>query len=46
MGGLIRYFDDYKSKIELKPGHIIVITLVVILIVILMHIYGRSLLGI
>ena len=22
-GGLIRYFDDYKSKIEFKPGYII-----------------------
>ena len=45
MGGLIRYFDEYKSKIELKPGHVIVITILVIIVIILLHAYGRSLLG-
>lgn len=23
MGGLMRYFDEYKSKIQLKPIHVI-----------------------
>jgi len=39
MGGLVRYFDDYKSKIEFKPGHIIIITIVVIMIMIILHAY-------
>tara|TARA_Y100000310_G_C20669467_1_gene809427 strand:+ start:2011 stop:2244 length:234 start_codon:yes stop_codon:yes gene_type:complete len=43
--GITRYFDDYKSKIEFKPGHIIVLVLLVMLIVILLHIYGGALLA-
>jgi preprotein translocase subunit Sec61beta len=43
--GITRYFDDYKSKIEFKPGHIIVLTILVIIVIILLHIYGKSLLG-
>ncbi|MBI2147503.1 preprotein translocase subunit Sec61beta [Candidatus Woesearchaeota archaeon] len=37
-GGLIRYFDDYKSKIELKPGHVILL--------IVLHWQGSAWLGI
>lgn len=43
-GGLIRYFDDYKSKISMKPGHIIVLTIAVMIIIILLHAYGGALL--
>ena len=46
MGGLVRYFDEYKSKIEFKPGHIIVMVVVVMIIIILLHIQGKSWLGI
>jgi preprotein translocase subunit Sec61beta len=46
MGGLVRYFDEYKSKVTLKPGHIIVLCIAVIIIVILLHAYGGRLLGI
>lgn len=45
-GGLIRYFEDYKSKVSLKPGHVIVLVVAVIIIIILLHVYGKSLLGI
>jgi preprotein translocase subunit Sec61beta len=45
MGGLVRYFDEYKSKISFKPGHVVVLILAVIIIVIILHVYGRSLLG-
>jgi len=44
-GGLMRYFDDYKSKIEIKPGVVIIIVFVVILIEIILHLQGISLLG-
>ena len=38
MGGLVRYFDDYKSKIEFKPEHLLVIIVLVIIFEILLHI--------
>ena len=44
-GGLVRYFDDYKSKIEFKPEHIIILIIVVIVIEIILHSYGTSILG-
>ncbi len=46
MGGLVRYFDEYKSKIKFKPGHIIVLCVVVIVIMIFLYSYGNRLLGI
>jgi preprotein translocase subunit Sec61beta len=45
-GGLVRYFDEYKSRISLKPGHVIILVVIVVLIEILLHFYGLSLLGI
>ncbi|OYT32545.1 preprotein translocase subunit Sec61beta [Candidatus Woesearchaeota archaeon ex4484_78] len=44
--GITRYFDDYKSKIELKPGHIIIFSIIVMLIVIILHLWGTRALGI
>ena len=46
MGGLVRYFDEYKSKIRIKPGHIIIMTFVVMVIMIFLYSYGYSILGI
>ena len=43
--GLTRYFDDYKSKIEIKPGHVIIIVAVVLVIELILHLQGYSLLG-
>ena len=37
MGGLVRYFDDYKSKLEFKPGHVVVLTILIIVLMILLH---------
>ena len=45
MGGLVRYFDEYKSKIEFQPGHVIVMSLVIILLMLILYSYGRRLLG-
>lgn len=44
-GGLVRYFDDYKSKISIQPVHVIVFIILVILVIILLQIFGVSLLG-
>jgi len=41
--GITRYFDDYKSKIEFKPGHVIFLAIVVILLVIILNIWGNNL---
>ena len=46
MGGLVRYFDEYKSKIKFKPGHIIVLCIIVVGIMIFLHSFGDKLLGI
>jgi preprotein translocase subunit Sec61beta len=46
MGGLMRYFDEYKSKIRIKPGHIIIMCGVVIVIMIFLYSYGYKILGI
>ena len=39
MGGLMRYFDEYKSKIRIKPGHIIIMVIVVIMIMVFLYTY-------
>ena len=39
-GGLTRYFDEYKSKIEISPGAVIVLSLVIMIIIILLHYFG------
>ena len=46
MGGLVRYFDEYRSKITLKPGHVVVLCIVVIIIMIILLAYGNRWLGI
>tara|TARA_Y100000310_G_C20555922_1_gene750518 strand:+ start:413 stop:586 length:174 start_codon:yes stop_codon:yes gene_type:complete len=39
-GGLTRYFDEYKSKIEFSPASVIVLCIVIMVIVILLHYLG------
>ncbi len=36
-GGLIRYFDDYRSKIEITPLVVIISIIVVILLELYLH---------
>lgn len=43
--GITRYFDDYKSNIEFKPGHIVFLAIIVVLIVIALNFWGASLFG-
>ena len=38
IGGLVRYFDDYKSKIEFKPEHLLAAIVLVIVSEILLHV--------
>ena len=46
MGGLVRYFDEYHSKLRFKPGHIIILAGVVMVIMIILYAYGNTLLNI
>jgi preprotein translocase subunit Sec61beta len=43
--GLTRYFDDFKSKIELKPGHVIILGIVILVITVALHIFAGGFLG-
>ena len=40
-GGLVRYFDEYKSKVQLKPTHVIILAIAIIIIILLMHSFGE-----
>ena len=44
-GGLIRYFDEFKSKIVFKPQVVIVFIALVIILELILHVYGNSLFG-
>ncbi|MBS3095286.1 preprotein translocase subunit Sec61beta [Candidatus Woesearchaeota archaeon] len=44
-GGLVRYFEDYKSKIELSPMLVVILIIAVIIIEVLLHFSGSSLFG-
>ncbi len=44
-GGLIRYFDEVKSKFEIKPGFVIILIILVIAIVLLLHALGKRFFG-
>jgi len=36
-GGLVRYFDDYKSKIEFKPIVVVICIILIIILEIYLH---------
>jgi len=38
-GGLVRYFDDYKAKLEIPPEAVLVACGVIGLIVIFLHVF-------
>ena len=44
-GGLLRYFDEYKSKIEFKPGYVIAFIVLVIILEIILHMQADRFLG-
>ena len=38
-GGLVRYFDEYKSKIQIRPIHVVLLAICVIAIVLFLHVF-------
>jgi len=43
--GLIQYYDDYKSKLEISPTQVIIITVAVMVAVLIMHLLGSRIFG-
>jgi preprotein translocase subunit Sec61beta len=43
--GIVRYFEETKSKIQFKPGLVIAVAVIVMVLEILLYIYGNTLLG-
>jgi preprotein translocase subunit Sec61beta len=39
MGGITRYFDETKSRIEIKPGSVIVFIVIIIIFMIMLHMF-------
>ena len=39
-GGLVRYFNEYKSKVQMKPIHVVAFTVVVIVFELLLKIFA------
>lgn len=37
-GGLIRYFEDYKSKVEITPGKVLFFTIILVIAVAILHV--------
>jgi preprotein translocase subunit Sec61beta len=43
--GLTRFFDEYHSKLVLKPAYVLALAIITIVVVLLLNLYGSSLLG-
>jgi preprotein translocase subunit Sec61beta len=43
--GLTRFFDDYHTKVELKPEHVIILIVLVILIELVLNWQGYAWFG-
>jgi len=44
-GGIMQYYDEYKSKIDISPYTVIIIASIVIILVIVLHKVGPSIFG-
>ncbi len=44
-GGIVRYFEEFKSKITLKPQVVIILIALVIVLELFLHVYGNSIFG-
>lgn len=43
--GITSFHEEYRSKIEFKPGHVVVMCILVMLIVIVFQMWGAGWLG-
>ena len=40
-GGLVRYFNEYKSKIQMKPIHVVAFTLAVVIFELILKLWPK-----
>lgn len=45
-GGLVRYFEESKSLVQLQPEHALILVGLMIVLILFLHAYGASLFGI
>jgi preprotein translocase subunit Sec61beta len=38
--GVQRYFEESKTQVQLKPGHVVLLAVVIMLITIILHAFG------
>ncbi|MEK6837728.1 MAG: preprotein translocase subunit Sec61beta [Nanoarchaeota archaeon] len=38
-GGLVRYYNEYKSKVQIKPVHVVAFAIAVIILELLIRIF-------
>jgi preprotein translocase subunit Sec61beta len=43
--GLTSFHEEYRSKIEIKPGHVIVLGVLIILVIAALHLFAAGLLA-
>jgi preprotein translocase subunit Sec61beta len=43
--GITQYWDDVKTKVELKPVHVIALAVIIMLLEIFLQLYGASFFG-
>lgn len=41
-GGLVRYYNEYKSKVQVKPIHVVVAVVVVIVVELGLKVFGSG----
>ncbi len=46
IGGITRYFEEYRSKFEMAPGYVLVLIIVLVIIIIILHWQGNAWIGI
>ena len=44
-GGIMQYYDEYSSKVNVTPIQVIIMVIIVMLIVVLLHMVGPSIFG-
>lgn len=44
-GGLMQYYDEYESKIDVSPYVVIILTILTVIFVTILHLIGPGLFG-
>ncbi len=39
-GGLVRYFDEYKSKLQIPPSYVVIVLVVIMILGIYLYKFG------